>query len=63
MTAKQLPGKLAPDGSTYCTVTDGNGNLLTKHTQSLGKASTLISSKTSDGSTNITLTDGNGNLV
>lgn len=27
MTAKQLTGKLAPDGSDYVTITDGAGNL------------------------------------
>lgn len=63
MTAKQLPGRYSKDGGVYCTLTDGNGTLITKVTQSLGKTTQLPGTKAPDGSTNITLTDGNGNLV
>lgn len=57
MTAKQLYGLMAPDGSRYRCLTDGNGNLvLSVGTKSNGYMSP-------DGSFYSTLTDGSGNLV
>jgi hypothetical protein len=52
MTAKQLAGTAAPDGSTYITVTDGAGNLLSPITQSsvgAGVSTALASSVNTSG--------------
>lgn len=57
MTAKQLSGSTAPDGSNYVCQTNGNGTL------TLGGTKQLKGNTAPDRSGYITLTDGNGNLV
>lgn len=64
MSAKQLKGLLAPDGSQYKTFTDGANNLVTVVTSGgLGSKKFKNSLYAPDGSVYITVTDGNGNLT
>lgn len=52
MTAKQLPGRIAPDGSEYVTLTDGAGNLggatITLNTSDLEIGAVEIKNSTTD---------------
>lgn len=57
MTAKQIPGNNAPDGSTYITLTDGNGNLVTPGG---GAGITVGTTVISGGTTNRLLYDNGG---
>lgn len=63
MTAKQLFGEFAPDGSIYGVTTDGNGNLLAMSKSTAGAKQLKSSRNAPDGSTYLTLADGNGNLI
>jgi hypothetical protein len=62
MTAKQLIGSIAPDGSTYSTFTDGVGNLSSDPVLITGGLKQLRGNRSPDGSRYRVLTDGNGTI-
>lgn len=62
MTAKQNPGRYAPDDAKYATPTDGAGTLATKTTHT-GSTKPSPGAQAPDGSIYMCLTDGSGNLT
>lgn len=63
MTAKQLKGTYAKDGSKYGTITDSAGTYIAVSTSTTTTKQNLLGSQAPDGSIYFTLTDGQGSLV